>query len=186
MAWAPGKGVKSKELKDFWEVDLGVSYIPYDKLPKDVDLVSLEEGGVIDEDSLPEDLREKRRAQEQQRTQGGPGLAPSTVAGGGGADVVAAVAAFPGAAMTTPVVTTMAAPGGAATAVAMVPPPVAQFGIPLPPGKASSSRQGHAAVISPPFILSFHVFLYFASVCIPGCRLARVFQKPWACDMCLR
>ncbi|EEC10348.1 hypothetical protein IscW_ISCW007320 [Ixodes scapularis] len=141
MAWAPGKGVKSKELKDFWEVDLGVSYIPYEKLPKDVDLVSLEEGGVIDEDSLPEDLREKRRAQEQQRTQGGPGLAPSTVAGGGGADVVAAMAAFPGAAMTTPVVTTMAAPGGAATAVAMVPPPVAQFGIPLPPGNVRATAE---------------------------------------------
>lgn len=135
---------------------------------------------------LPLGIAEKRRAQEQQRTQGGPGLAPSTVAGGGGADVVAAMAAFPGAAMTTPVVTTMAAPGGAATAVAMVPPPVAQFGIPLPPGKASSSCQGHAAVIIPPFILSFHVFLYFALVCILGCQLAWVFQKPGACDMCLR
>ncbi|KAH9380922.1 hypothetical protein HPB48_008417 [Haemaphysalis longicornis] len=57
MAWAPGKGVKGKELKDYWEVDLGVSYIPLDKLPANVDLSALEEGGVLDQDSLPDSLK---------------------------------------------------------------------------------------------------------------------------------
>ncbi|KAG1652135.1 Protein SCAF8 [Nymphon striatum] len=53
MAWAPGKGMKGKQYKDYWEVDLGVSCIPYDKIPDDVDLDLLEEGGVFDEDTVP-------------------------------------------------------------------------------------------------------------------------------------
>lgn len=47
MAWAPGKGVKGKDLKDYWEGDLGVSYIPYNKLKEDMDLDALEDGGKV-------------------------------------------------------------------------------------------------------------------------------------------
>ena len=36
MAWAPGKGMKDKQWKDYWDVDLGVSYIPIDKLDPQV------------------------------------------------------------------------------------------------------------------------------------------------------
>jgi RNA-binding protein 16 len=54
LAWAPGKGVKGKEWKDYWEVDLGVSYIPWAKLTRDSDLDALEEGGMIDEETVPE------------------------------------------------------------------------------------------------------------------------------------
>ncbi|KAL3245082.1 hypothetical protein MRX96_018223 [Rhipicephalus microplus] len=50
MAWAPGKGVKGKELKDFWEVDLG--------------------------DSLSDGLKEKYAEQERQRGMSDP-LAPT-------------------------------------------------------------------------------------------------------------
>ena len=57
MAWAPGKGMKGKEYKDYWEVDHGSSYIPYDKIPDDVDLDLLEEGGMIDEETVPEKLQ---------------------------------------------------------------------------------------------------------------------------------
>lgn len=59
MAWAPGKGVKGKEWKDYWEVELGVSYIPWNKLLNitDQDLELLEEGGMIDEDTLPPNLK---------------------------------------------------------------------------------------------------------------------------------
>ena len=55
MAWAPGKGVKGKEWKDYWEVELGVSYIPWNKLNNitENELELLEEGGMIDEDTLP-------------------------------------------------------------------------------------------------------------------------------------
>ena len=54
LAWAPGKGVKGKEWKDYWEVDFGVSYIPWPKLTRDSDLDALEEGGMIDEETVPE------------------------------------------------------------------------------------------------------------------------------------
>lgn len=54
IAWAPGKGVKGKEWKDYWEVDLGVSYIPWSKLRNQEDLDKVEEGGSIDDDTLPE------------------------------------------------------------------------------------------------------------------------------------
>ena len=43
MAWAPGKGMKDKQWKEYWEVDLGVSYIPIDKLDPQVDMAALEE-----------------------------------------------------------------------------------------------------------------------------------------------
>ncbi|XP_066141951.1 SR-related and CTD-associated factor 4 isoform X1 [Euwallacea fornicatus] len=59
LAWAPGKGVKGKDLKDYWEGDLGVSYIPYNKLKQDMDLDALEDGGMIDEDTMPEWMRKK-------------------------------------------------------------------------------------------------------------------------------
>lgn len=58
MAWAPGKGVKGRDYKDYWEIDLGVSYIPWNRLSKNTDFVSLEEGGALDEDTMPENLKE--------------------------------------------------------------------------------------------------------------------------------
>ncbi|XP_035230883.1 SR-related and CTD-associated factor 4-like isoform X2 [Stegodyphus dumicola] len=68
IAWAPGKGVKGKEYKDFWEVDLGVSYVPYEKIPEDAEALDLlEEGGFIDEDSLPEHLRALRKQPEEEK-----------------------------------------------------------------------------------------------------------------------
>lgn len=54
MAWAPGKGVK-KTYNDEWDVDSGVTYIPYDKLPDD--LTQFVDGGMLDVESLPEGLR---------------------------------------------------------------------------------------------------------------------------------
>lgn len=62
MAWAPGKGLKEqKQWKDFWESDIGASYVPYSKVDVDsVDFDALEEGGVIDEDSMSMEMREKR------------------------------------------------------------------------------------------------------------------------------
>lgn len=58
MAWAPGKGFKEyKKLKDFWEVDKGSSYIPYAKIDSSIDFDILEEGGVIDEDSMSMEMR---------------------------------------------------------------------------------------------------------------------------------
>lgn len=67
LAWAPGKGVKGRDYKDYWEIDLGVSYIPWNRLSKKTDFVALEEGGSLDEDTMPESLKETILEQLQKR-----------------------------------------------------------------------------------------------------------------------
>uniref|UniRef100_A0A336K4H0 CSON015316 protein n=1 Tax=Culicoides sonorensis TaxID=179676 RepID=A0A336K4H0_CULSO len=59
ISWAAGKGVKSKEWKDYWDIDLGVSYIPWNKLNKNTNFTELEEGGMFDEETMPTWLKEK-------------------------------------------------------------------------------------------------------------------------------
>lgn len=59
ISWAAGKGVKSKEWKDYWDLELGVSYIPFSKLNESTDFPSLEEGGMFDDDSIPGWMKEK-------------------------------------------------------------------------------------------------------------------------------
>jgi RNA recognition motif-containing protein len=68
MAWAPGKGFKEyKKLKDFWEADVGASFIPYSKVDDSIDFDVLEEGGVIDEDSMSMEIRERRELQMKEK-----------------------------------------------------------------------------------------------------------------------
>lgn len=67
ISWAAGKGVKSKEWKDYWDLELGVSYIPWDKLDENTDFEQLEEGGMFDEDSMPVWLKEKLKNQSQKK-----------------------------------------------------------------------------------------------------------------------
>lgn len=53
VAWAPGKGIKGR-FKDCWNVDLGVSYIPWSALKEEtVNVEVLEDGGYIDRKTLP-------------------------------------------------------------------------------------------------------------------------------------
>ena len=52
--------MKDKQWKEYWEVDLGVSYIPIDKLDPQVDMAALEEGGMFDEDTMPDWMRTMR------------------------------------------------------------------------------------------------------------------------------
>lgn len=64
MAWAPGKGLKEyKDLKDYFEVDIGCAYIPYSKITPNIDFDTLEDGGVIDEDSMSMEMIGKYSAQ---------------------------------------------------------------------------------------------------------------------------
>ncbi|OTF79888.1 RNA binding domain containing protein, partial [Euroglyphus maynei] len=69
ITWAPGKGIKNKEYKDYWESDIGCSFIPHKILleQQDIDLDQLEEGGMVDEDSIPEQLKELRRLKRQEK-----------------------------------------------------------------------------------------------------------------------
>lgn len=50
IAWALNKGIKS-ELKQFWDVELGVTYVPWSKV-REVQLEELKEGGVLDVETL--------------------------------------------------------------------------------------------------------------------------------------
>ncbi|OWR46193.1 hypothetical protein KGM_215581 [Danaus plexippus plexippus] len=58
VAWAAGKGVKGREWKDYWEAELGVAYLPWSALHARwllgaLSLDALEDGGAVDEDTLP-------------------------------------------------------------------------------------------------------------------------------------
>lgn len=50
IAWALNKGIKA-EFKQYWDVELGVTYIPWSKI-REVQLEELKEGGILDVDTL--------------------------------------------------------------------------------------------------------------------------------------
>ena len=49
--------MKGATYKDCWDVDLGVTYIPWESIPSD--LSSLTDGGILDEDSVPDHLKDQ-------------------------------------------------------------------------------------------------------------------------------
>lgn len=50
IAWALNKGIKA-EFKQYWDVELGVTYIPWSKVKME-DLDVCREGGMLDPDTL--------------------------------------------------------------------------------------------------------------------------------------
>ncbi|KAF4085742.1 hypothetical protein AMELA_G00098820 [Ameiurus melas] len=50
IAWAMNKGVGGR-FKKYWNMDLGVTYVPWQKL-KDTEVVALQEGAVLDQETL--------------------------------------------------------------------------------------------------------------------------------------
>jgi len=48
-------GVKQSEFKDLWDPDLGATYIPWSKVPDNLD--QLADGAYIDDESLPKSVR---------------------------------------------------------------------------------------------------------------------------------
>lgn len=66
ISWAAGKGVKSKEWKDYFDQTLGVTYIPYVKLTHNTDFEAVEEGGMYDEDTTPVWVKEKLKQPQNQ------------------------------------------------------------------------------------------------------------------------
>ncbi|PAA64095.1 hypothetical protein BOX15_Mlig024026g2 [Macrostomum lignano] len=57
VAWAPNKGIKDSELKEYWDEEEGCTYIPYEKFPRDQSWRELLQGGAfIDQDSVPIEL----------------------------------------------------------------------------------------------------------------------------------
>ncbi|XP_057715445.1 SR-related and CTD-associated factor 8 isoform X2 [Corythoichthys intestinalis] len=61
IAWALNKGVR-QEYKQFWDVDLGVSYIPWEKVKLD-DLNSFAEGGIIDQETVNEEWETAKKSE---------------------------------------------------------------------------------------------------------------------------
>jgi len=55
VAWALDVGVKESEFKDLWDVELGATYIPWSKVPDNLE--QLADGAFIDDESLPESVR---------------------------------------------------------------------------------------------------------------------------------
>lgn len=53
LAWAPGKGVKGREYKEYFDTEQGVAFIPWSKLGTNVDFQALSEGGWIDPETMP-------------------------------------------------------------------------------------------------------------------------------------
>ena len=49
--------MKESSFKDGWDVDHGVTYIPYGRLPDSHVLEQLYDGGMVDEDTVPEFLK---------------------------------------------------------------------------------------------------------------------------------
>ncbi|NWS57249.1 SCAF8 protein, partial [Chunga burmeisteri] len=80
IAWALNKGVKT-EYKQFWDVDLGVSYIPWEKVKLD-DLEGFAEGGMIDQETVNtewETARSSEAAKENTQTTQSAAVEKSTV-----------------------------------------------------------------------------------------------------------
>lgn len=50
IAWALNKGIKP-DFKQYWDVELGVTYIPWSKI-REAQVEELKEGGVLDVDTL--------------------------------------------------------------------------------------------------------------------------------------
>ncbi|XP_041707391.2 SR-related and CTD-associated factor 4 [Coregonus clupeaformis] len=58
IAWALNKGIKA-ELKQYWDVELGVTFIPWSKIRQD-QIEDIREGGTLDPDTLDPEWRDVR------------------------------------------------------------------------------------------------------------------------------
>ena len=57
LAWAPGRGVKGAVFKNYWDIELGISFIPWEKIKSQEELDSVVEGGWIDPATCPPGMK---------------------------------------------------------------------------------------------------------------------------------
>ncbi|KAF5927550.1 hypothetical protein HPG69_016189 [Diceros bicornis minor] len=69
IAWALNKGIKA-DYKQYWDVELGVTYVPWDKV-KPEELESFCEGGMLDSDTLNPDWKGIPKKHENEVAQNG-------------------------------------------------------------------------------------------------------------------
>ncbi|NXY71402.1 SCAF8 protein, partial [Glareola pratincola] len=133
IAWALNKGVKT-EYKQFWDVDLGVSYIPWEKVKLD-DLEGFAEGGMIDQETVNtewETARSSEAAKENIQTTQSAAVDKSTV-------ITTQTEAY-----TQPVTMLQIPVAPAVPAVSLVPPAF--------PVTMSVPPPGYSAIPPPPFL----------------------------------
>ncbi|NXP06329.1 SCAF8 protein, partial [Thinocorus orbignyianus] len=133
IAWALNKGVKT-EYKQFWDVDLGVSYIPWEKVKLD-DLEGFAEGGMIDQETVNtewETARSSEAAKENVQTTQSATVDKSTV-------ITTQTEAY-----TQPVTMLQIPVAPAVPAVSLVPPAF--------PVTMSVPPPGYSAIPPPPFL----------------------------------
>ncbi|XP_034381466.1 SR-related and CTD-associated factor 8 isoform X2 [Cyclopterus lumpus] len=78
IAWALNKGVK-QEYKQFWDVDLGVTYIPWEKVKLD-DLDDFAEGGIIDQETVNDEWEAAKNAEPAKEVTSQPLIVETTAA----------------------------------------------------------------------------------------------------------
>ncbi|XP_068608484.1 SR-related and CTD-associated factor 8-like [Brachionichthys hirsutus] len=78
IAWALNKGVK-QEYKQFWDVDLGVTYIPWEKVKLD-DLDDFAEGGIIDQETVNDEWETAKNAEQAKELSSQPVSVETTMA----------------------------------------------------------------------------------------------------------
>ncbi|TRY92108.1 hypothetical protein DNTS_009354 [Danionella cerebrum] len=78
IAWALNKGVK-QEYKQFWDADLGVTYIPWEKVKLD-DLEGFAEGGMIDQETVNSEWESQKNTEAAKETQSQAVTTDSTTA----------------------------------------------------------------------------------------------------------
>uniref|UniRef100_A0A3Q1GFZ9 SR-related CTD associated factor 8 n=1 Tax=Acanthochromis polyacanthus TaxID=80966 RepID=A0A3Q1GFZ9_9TELE len=78
IAWALNKGVK-QEYKQFWDVDLGVTYIPWEKVKVD-DLDGFAEGGIIDQETVNDEWEAAKNSESAKEIISQPVSAETTLA----------------------------------------------------------------------------------------------------------
>ncbi|XP_075718804.1 SR-related and CTD-associated factor 8 isoform X2 [Rhinoderma darwinii] len=76
IAWALNKGVKT-EYKQFWDVELGVTYIPWEKVKLD-DLDDFAEGGMIDQETVNNEWQTQRNTEPVAVKESAPAPVPTT------------------------------------------------------------------------------------------------------------
>ncbi|XP_020927701.1 protein SCAF8 isoform X7 [Sus scrofa] len=134
IAWALNKGVKT-EYKQFWDVDLGVTYIPWEKVKVD-DLEGFAEGGMIDQETVNtewETVKSSEPVKETvQTTQSPPPVEKETV-------VTTQAEVFP------PPVAMLQIPVAPAVPAVSLVPPAFPVSMPVPP-------PGFSPIPPPPFL----------------------------------
>lgn len=128
LAWAPGRGVKGAAFKNYWDIDLGISFIPWEKIKSQEELDSVVEGGWIDPATCPPGMKPSTHPRGEAPTAKPDASLPDS----NNQQLPPGIPTLPG----QPMFPTSGPPGMAAMHPGMGPPPFGISGPPPHPGGA--------------------------------------------------